>query len=87
MICKLKTKFKLATFGEKTVAIPIDNSDNAFLLNDTSTFIFSRLLCGKEIQTILDEMVTKYNVKNDVAQQDIENFISRLKQQGYAEIN
>lgn len=86
MICEFKTKFKIAIFGEKKAAIPIDSSDNAFLLNDTSLFIFSRLLKGKEIQTIINELVDEYNVKKDIAKQDVETFISHLKQQGYVEI-
>ena len=80
---KLKSKYILRTVADKTVAIAIEQgneaTDGVITLNETGAFIFSKINDGAHFDTIVDKFFDEYNVTPEEASKAVENFVEYLK--------
>jgi PqqD family protein of HPr-rel-A system len=53
-----------------------------YTLNQTASFIFSRLQQGREGPEIVEELVTEFEVESSRAEEDLKDFIQQLKDFG-----
>lgn len=58
-------------------------SGDYFLLNETASLIWGRLLSQQEHQEICQTLVQKYNVSEEKALQDLKQLIRRLVADGF----
>lgn len=86
---KIKDGFTLRNIAGCEIVVPVGNTCKTFngmiTLNDSASFFWQLL----QKETTVDEMVKRtteeYEVNEDTARQDIENFISLLKENNLIE--
>lgn len=83
MKLKIQKGFITQRIGDK---ITIFDSENSLLLtlNSTATFIFDRLKKGLETKKIVAELASKFEVTEENAKKDIDEFIKTLISKGLA---
>lgn len=83
MKLKIQKGFITQRIGDK---ITIFDSENSLLLtlNSTATFIFDRLKKGLETKKIVAELASKFEVTEENAKKDIDEFIKTLVKKGLA---
>jgi len=79
----IKKGFITQRIGDK---ITIFDSENSLLLtlNSTATFIFDRLKKGLETKKIAIDLASKFEVTEENARKDIDEFIKTLIEKGLA---
>ena len=65
---------------DKIVLINLD-SGFYYSLNEVGCFIFTRLLKSKEVDGILDEIESSFNVSQKEAREDFDGFVESLKKE------
>lgn len=86
---KLKNGFVIRTICNDTVAIYAGDSivdlQNALILNDSAEFIFRFLLKETTSDEVVLELTKKYDITEEAAKQDFEQFVALLSEKGYLE--
>ena len=55
------------------------------VLNDTSVFLWNLLNEGATKETLLDKILSEYDIDRETAATDIDNFLDRLRKAGIFE--
>ena len=80
---KLKTKYILRSVADKTVAIALEQgdekTDGVITLNETGTFIFSRINEQADFNSIVEDFFNEYDVTREEAEKAVSSFVETLK--------
>jgi len=85
---KLKDGFLLREIAGRIVAVPVGDSLNLNLmisLNSTGRFLWERLKTGASAQELKEALMETYNVREGLAQSDVDAFIKKLSENGFLE--
>lgn len=86
---KLKEKLVLRQVAGTWVVLPMGkdviNFDGMLNLNDTGVLLWKKLECGAEKQELIEALMEKYDVSEEQASADIEEFIEKLFKAGCLE--
>lgn len=86
MIYKLKEGFILRKLGESTMAVPVGQQTTeihgVIALSESGELLWKELEKGADIEALLKVITDTYEIDNDTALADIQNFIESLKIQG-----
>ncbi len=81
---KIKEDFILRKVADSYVVVPVNKMTLDFNgiinLNETGAFLFGLLQKGATKQELLDKMLDKYDVTDEIANKDIDNFLSKVKE-------
>jgi hypothetical protein len=81
---KIKDGFILRKIANSDMVIPIGKNiayfNGVISLNETAAFLWRKLKDGIELDNLVDELTTEYEISRDLAQTDVEQFISELTQ-------
>ena len=80
---KLKDGFILRTVAGETVVLPtggVTDFDMMITLNDTGKFLWERLVVGAEEADLVKDLLTEYDVSEELATQSVAAFVARLKE-------
>ena len=83
---KLKEGFVLRTISGQTVVLPTGGDLDLSMmikLNDTGRFIWERLEKGTEVEELVADMLKEYNVSEEKAKEYVEQFIQKVKENGF----
>ena len=85
---KISQGYLLRTVAGKNIVVSIGNDVNfngMLTLNDTGVFFWNLLQKDTTKEEMLEAVLKEYDVSSDIALQDIENFIQKLKDSGILE--
>lgn len=85
-VVKLKEGFVLRTISGQTVVLPTGGDLDLSMmikLNGTGRFIWERLEKGAEIEEIVEDMLKEYDVSREKAMEYTEQFIQKVKDNGF----
>lgn len=79
---KVNENFVLKTLGEENVLVPVGQEaidlSKVFTLNESSYFLYSLIVKGKEENELVDELMKEYEVDLKTAKNDVHEFIEVL---------
>lgn len=55
-------------------------NNNLIKLNETASFMFEKLKEGISLENLIEKMAEKYDVNKDVLENDVKEFINKLKE-------
>ena len=80
---KIKENFLLRKVADSYVVVPVNNLTLDFNgiinLNETGAFLFELLQKGADREELVQKMLDEYEVTRDKAENDIDNFIKKVK--------
>lgn len=80
---KIKEDFLLRKVADSYVVVPVNNLTLDFNgiinLNETGAFLFELLQKGADREELVQKMLDEYEVTRDKAENDIDNFIKKVK--------
>ena len=83
---KIKDGFELRKFGGKWLAVTVDSAaeENNILitLNETAAFVWKLLGSDLEYSYILSSIVENYEVDEEIAKRDLDNFLQICREHG-----
>ena len=82
---KLKEGFLLREVAGQTVVLPTGGNldlDMMITLNETGKFLWERLQEETNVQTLADALLAEYDVDRSRAEQSVEAFVEKLKNNG-----
>jgi hypothetical protein len=82
---KLKEGFLLREVAGQTVVLPTGGNldlDMMITLNETGKFLWERLQEETNVQTLVDALLAEYDVDRPRAEQSVEAFVEKLKNNG-----
>ena len=85
---KISEGYLLRAVAGKNIVVSIGNDVNfngMLTLNDTGVFFWNLLQKGTTKEEMLEAVLKEYDVSSDIALQDIENFLKKLKDTGILE--
>lgn len=86
---KIKDGFILREIAGNFVIVAVGDRVKTFNkvvnLNETGAFIWKKLENGLNQEQIVKDMLNEYNVSEQLAKKDVENFISKIKEAGLTE--
>ena len=56
------------------------SNKNLIKLNETASFMFEKLKEGISLENLIEKMAEKYDVNKDVLENDVKEFINKLKE-------
>ena len=81
---KIKQGFILREVSGNFIVVAVGEATKTFngmiQLNDTGAFLWKLLEKGATQEQMVEQMATEYAVDNQVAQQDVKEFIENLKE-------
>ncbi|MCQ2205061.1 MAG: PqqD family protein [Bacteroidales bacterium] len=79
--------YALSTVAGDTVLVPVSDSVNTlcnlFVLNELAAFIFSRIESGRDVADIIADVVAEYDVDQQRADADVNEFVNGLVDKGF----
>lgn len=86
---KIKGEFLMRQVVGEYVLLPVGDTALKFngmiALNPVSAFIWEEIEKGKETESILDDILEEFDVDRATASADMEEFISKMKENGFLE--
>lgn len=86
---KIKQGFVLRNMGGQAVVVSVGAASKVFngmvRLNDTGEFLWTLMMEECTQEDLIAAMVEKYDVTEEVAKRDVENFLNVLKKPGIIE--
>ena len=85
---KISEGYLLRAVAGKNIVVSIGNDVNfngMLTLNDTGVFFWNLLQNDTTKEEMLEAVLKEYDVSSDIALQDIENFLKKLKDTGILE--
>lgn len=86
---KAKEGFILGEVGEQTVIIPVGAASKTFngmvKLNATGKFLWDKLQTEVTEKDLVDALIDKYGIDEELALNDVQSFLSTLKKPGIIE--
>ena len=83
---KSKEGLLVRKFGDKYVIVAIDDMADEFhsliTLNDTGLFIWKLIEKGTDADKILENILSTYDIDEETAKTDIQNFIESARKAG-----
>ncbi len=83
---KSKEGLLVRKFGDKYVIVAIDDMADEFhsliTLNDTGLFIWKLIEKGTDADKILENILSTYDIDEETAKADIQNFIESARKAG-----
>lgn len=80
---KIKEGFIIRKIANTDMVVPIGQNiadfNGVITLNESAAFLWKRLKEGSEIPNLVDALIREYNIKRELAQRDVENFVARLQ--------
>lgn len=83
---KLKEGFVMRKVAGETVVLPTGDGLNLNMminLNSTAEFLWERLTEGSDEESLVAALLDRYDVTEDRARQSVQNFVSRLRENGF----
>ena len=83
---KLKEGFILSEVGGQTVVIPtgdIVDLKVVITLNETGKFIWEQLALETDIDTVVDALLSEYDVDRETAETHVKAFVDTLASNGF----
>ena len=89
MFIRIKKGFELYKIGDETVALYTggDTVDlrQGIMLNPVAEMLFSELLVGCDRDTLVEKMVSQYDISRQKAETDLALFVKNLSVKGLLE--
>lgn len=86
LVYRKSTSFVEKLIGDEMVLVPLSDNvadmNSVFTLNEVGTFIYSKINNTNTLSDILRELMSEYNVPENVAQQDFDSFIEKGIEKG-----
>ncbi len=86
---KLKDGFIVRKIGDKTMAVPVGSRTSdihgMIALTESGELLWELLKDGAELDSLVNVLTENYDVDKSIAKDDVENFLSGLKEQGALE--
>lgn len=80
---KIKNGFVLREIAGQCVVIALGSASKDFngmiKLNSTGRFIWEKLSVGAQLDDIVADMMSEYDIDADTARRDVESFIEKLR--------
>lgn len=80
---KIKSGFLLRSVAGKNIVVPVGaelDFSGMITLNDTGKFMWEQLCEETDSATLLKKLVSEYDVDEETAKVDMDNFIKKLRQ-------
>lgn len=88
-VIKIKKGFMLREVSGSFVVVPVGVASKDFkgliTLNQTGAFLWKELLNGKTLDELKAALLNEYDVNEEIATKDCENFIKKLVDGGLVE--
>ena len=79
---KIKEGFMLRNVADNYIVVPVGKASLEFKglinLNGVGAFIWECLEKETTIEEVIDKVIKEYNIDNELATQDVNNFINKL---------
>lgn len=86
---KIKEGFLLRNVAGNHVVVPIGEATIDFngmmSLNQTGAFLFGKLVEGISKEQLIKDLMAEYDVDEELAAKDVENFIAKVESEGLFE--
>ena len=86
---KIKKGFMLREVSGSFVVVPVGAASKEFkgliTLNSTGAFLWKELLLGKTLEELKQALLNEYDVSEEIATRDCEQFIKKLVDGGLVE--
>lgn len=86
---KIKEGFILRNVAGNNVVVPIGHNSVDFngmiSLNDTGAFLFEKMLQDISREDLIKAVVEEYEIDEELAKTDVDNFIEKVKGEGLFE--
>lgn len=86
---KIKDGFTLRNIAGCEIVVPVSNAIKTFngmiTLNDSASFFWQLMQKDTDVEQMVKRTTEEYEVSEDKAKEDIENFISLLKENNLIE--
>lgn len=80
---RIKSSYVLREVGGTHVVVPTGKASLDFsgviTLNNTGAFLWKRMVEGETLEELVDALVAEYEVEHGAAQNDIKEFLNKLK--------
>lgn len=87
---RIKEGFVLRTMGGQPVVVSVGAASKVFngmiKLNDTGEFLWKQMSEGASKDELVKALLEKYDVSEDMAEQDVTEFINILREPGIIEL-
>jgi hypothetical protein len=81
---KIKDGFILRKIANTDMVVPIGNNiadfNGIITLNESAAFLWRKLKEGLELPVIMDALMKEYNISSELAKEDTQQFMARLRQ-------
>lgn len=80
---KIKNGFLLRSVAGKNIVVPVGaelDFGGMITLNDTGKFMWEQLSHEIDTDSLLKKIVSEYDVDEEIAKDDMNNFINKLKE-------
>lgn len=80
---KIKSGFLLRSVAGKNIVVPVGaelDFGGMITLNDTGKFMWEQLCCETDADSLLKKVLSEYDVSEEVAKTDMNNFINKLRE-------
>ena len=86
---KLKNGFVKRKMADCYVLVPLEDRIIDFkgmlTLNETGAFLIDKLIEGTTVDAMLDGLINEYDIDNETAMKDIENFLEIVNRENLLE--
>ena len=83
---KIKKELVKRDIAGDTILVPVGktvyDSNGLFVLNELGSFLWDRLEAATSEEELLQAILNEYEVTEDVAKTDLEDFLNRLRKLG-----
>ena len=83
---KLKQGFIMREIAGETIVVPSGDELNLNMmitLNDTGKFLWKRLETGADMDELVQDMLSEYDVDEQTARAGVERFVAKLHENGF----
>lgn len=86
---KIKKQLIKRTLAKDTVLVPVGktiyDSNGLFILNGAGAFVWDHLETAETEEDLLQRLLEEYEITEDVARQDLRDFMDKLRDMGILE--
>lgn len=80
---KIKDGFVLKAIADSNIVVPLGSNVIDFSaiikLSDTGAFLWNALECERELDELVDMLLSEYDIDRDTAAHDVSAFVQKLK--------
>lgn len=86
---KIKKGFTIRNIAGSNIVVPVGNAEKTFngmiTLNDSGAFFWNALLKDTTVDEVVKKVTSEYEVDEEKAKADVENFVAMLKENNLIE--